>query len=68
MRPLKNVQFCSSSRKTKILTADIHISISRIEAARPKDGASRKGKYAILIKLPSARPKRRDCEEHAGKI
>jgi hypothetical protein len=24
MRPLKNVQFCSSSRKAKIITAGIH--------------------------------------------
>jgi hypothetical protein len=30
-RPLKKVQFCSSSRKAKILTAGIQISILRIE-------------------------------------
>ena len=30
-RPLKNVQFCPSSRKAKSLTAEIHLSISRIE-------------------------------------
>jgi len=30
MRALKNVQFCSSSRKARILTAGIHGSISRI--------------------------------------
>jgi hypothetical protein len=31
LRPLKNVQFCSRSRKAKILTTGIHFSIPRIK-------------------------------------
>ena len=31
IKPLENVQFCPISRKARILTADIHESISRIK-------------------------------------
>ena len=45
LKPLENVQFCSISRKVKILTAGIHISISRIKILSLTRKLDKRGRF-----------------------
>jgi hypothetical protein len=45
LKPLENVQFCSISRKAKILTAGIHISISRIKILSLTRKLGKRGRF-----------------------